>query len=388
VEKDIDHYWAEGQTPAPGIGTIHYSARYTTYLSAQKNETINFEIEGDDGYRIFINDSLYIDSWLRNRWGTKLFRLPVKKDERYKIVVEFYQNEGNASIRLKSGKYVKTDFPALAARLKDADAIIFAGGISPQLEGEEMRVNFPGFNGGDRTTILLPAVQTELMKALKATGKPLVFVMMTGSAIATPWESENVSAILNAWYGGQSAGTAVADVLFGDYNPAGRLPVTFYKADSDLPSFMSYDMSGRTYRYFEGEALYPFGYGLSYTTFRYTNMTVPAQVKKGASTKLAVTVKNTGIRNGEEVLQLYVSHQNANGKAPLKALKGFQRIALKAGESRTISFNLTAEQLSLVDENGKLFQPSGKVLISVGGGQPGVKNKTTSNVISKEIKIW
>ena len=140
--------------------------------------------------------------------------------------------------RLRTGQLMKTDYAAVAARLsQDADAIVFAGGISPQLEGEEMPVNAPGFNGGDRTTIQLPVVQTELLKALQATGKPVVFVMMTGSAIATPWESAHIPAILNAWYGGQSAGTAIADVLFGDYNPAGRLPVTFYASDSDLPGF-------------------------------------------------------------------------------------------------------------------------------------------------------
>src|SRR5690606_19533632 len=144
------------------------------------------------------------------------------------------QGEGKGNVRLSAGNYRRTDFTELANRFKDTDAFIFAGGISPQLEGEEMKVDYPGFNGGDRTSILLPAVQTELMKALKNTGKPVVFVMMTGSAIATPWESENVPAILNAWYAGQAAGTAVADILFGDYNPSGRLPVTFYKSDSDL----------------------------------------------------------------------------------------------------------------------------------------------------------
>ncbi len=387
MEKDIDHYWPEGQTPATGIGTIHYSARYTTYLSATTDEVMNFEIEGDDGYRIFINDSLYVNSWLRNRWGAKLFRLAVKKDSRYKIVVEFYQNEGNAAIRLKSGKYVKTDFSALAQRLKNVDAIIFAGGISPQLEGEEMPVNFPGFNGGDRTTIQLPAVQTELMKALQATGKPVVFVMMTGSAIATPWESENIPAIINAWYGGQSAGTAVADVLFGDYNPAGRLPVTFYKSDNDIPGFMSYDMTGRTYRYFTGEALYPFGYGLSYTNFNYDQLTIPATIATAKTLAVSVRVTNTGKKDGEEVVQVYVAHQNKTGKAPLRALKGFQRIALKAGESKLVKFQLSATDLSLVNEKGELKQSKGKVMVSVGGGQPSVPNKTTSNVVSKTITI-
>jgi len=175
--------------------------------------------------------------------------------------------------------------------------------------------------------------------------------------------------------------------LFGDYNPAGRLPVTFYKSDSDLPGFSDYSMKGRTYRYFKGEALYPFGYGLSYTTFTYTNLKLPAAVTKGKNTTVSVQVTNTGKMNGEEVAELYVSNQNKNIHAPIKSLKGFQRIALKAGETKTVTFSLTADNLSIVNEEGKLYLPIGKLVISVGGGQPGVKNKTTSNVLSKTIIV-
>jgi beta-glucosidase len=248
-------------------------------------------------------------------------------------------------------------------------------------------VNAPGFNGGDRTSILLPAAQTELMKALITTGKPVVFVMMTGSAIAIPWEDENVPAIVNAWYGGQSAGTAVADVLFGDYNPAGRLPVTFYRSDSDLPDFSNYDMTNRTYRYFTGEALYPFGYGLSYTNFKYDMMSVPSSIAKGKKLVVTARVTNTGKRSGEEVVQLYISNQDKNIKSPLKALKGFQRISLKASESKMVKFNLSTDDLSVVSETGSLQQVKGKIMISVGGGQPGIKNKTTGNVLTKSITI-
>jgi beta-glucosidase len=226
------------------------------------------------------------------------------------------------------------------------------------------------------------------MKALKSTGKPVVFVMFTGSAIAVPWEEENIPAIINGWYGGQSAGTAIADVLTGDYNPGGRLPVTFYKADKDLPDFSDYSMAGRTYRYFNGEALYPFGYGLSYTSFDYRGIKVPATVGINKSITVTVTLKNTGTRDGEEVAQLYVVHHTDKSKSPLRALKGFKRLALKAGESRVISFKLTPEDLSLVNEkDGSYFQPKGKVTISVGGGQPGVKIKTTSNVVTANVNI-
>src|SRR6476659_6433825 len=191
-----------------------------------------------------------------------------------------------------------------------------------------MKVDYPGFNGGDRTSILLPEVQTELLKSLKSTGKPVVFVMMTGSAIAIPWENENIPAIINAWYGGQSAGTAIADVLFGDYNPAGRLPVTFYKSDNDLPGFSDYSMKGRTYRYFKGEALYPFGYGLSYTRFSYGKAKVSRpKLAAAGSVSVSAEVTNTGAMDGDEVVQLYLSHPGKAG-APVRALQGFQRIHL------------------------------------------------------------
>jgi beta-glucosidase len=387
IEKEINHYWQEGEIPFPGVPSSHFSARYTTTITANKNEVMSFESEANDGYKILVNDSVIVDAWERNRWGSKQFNLSVKNGSTYKIEMSFRQSEGDATVKLFAGNYMKTDFVGLAERLKDADAIIYAGGISPQLEGEEMPVKVPGFKGGDRTSIMLPAVQTELLKALKATGKPLVFVMLTGSAIAIPWEDENIPAIMNAWYGGQSAGTAVADVLFGDYNPAGRLPVTFYKSDTDLPDFSEYSMNNRTYRYFTGEALYPFGYGLSYTNFTYTGLVTPSAVSKGKTITVSVTVKNTGKRNGEEVVQLYTAYNNLKGLNPLKALKGFKRIALKAGESKKVNFTLTPEQLSLIDEAGNAYQPKEKLTISIGGGQPGVKNKTTSNVISRTVTI-
>ena len=271
-------------------------------------------------------------------------------------------------------------------RIKDADAIIFAGGISPQLEGEEMKVPFPGFDGGDRTTILLPKVQTEILKALKATGKPVVFVMMTGSAIAIPWEASNLPAIVNCWYGGQSAGTALADVLFGDYNPAGRLPVTFYKSDKDLPDFNEYSMKNRTYRYFTGQPLYGFGYGLSYTSFRYDQLQLPVKSGINTTVKVSVRVTNTGKMDGEEVVQLYVSATGKKTNVPLRSLKGFSRILLKAGESRIVSFELKPEDLSFYGEDGNLLPLSGKVTISIGGSQPDAvsnsKKKTINGVLN------
>ncbi|MEO5782809.1 MAG: glycoside hydrolase family 3 C-terminal domain-containing protein, partial [Ginsengibacter sp.] len=276
------------------------------------------------------------------------------------------------------------NFTALAERIKDADAIIFVGGISPQLEGEEMKVDFPGFNGGDRTSILLPSIQTELMKALKSKGKPVVFVMMTGSAIAIPWEAENIPAIVNAWYGGQSAGTALADVLFGDYNPAGRLPVTFYKSDEDLPDFNDYSMANRTYRYFKGESAYGFGFGLSYTNFTYNDLKIISP--NTGNILVNVKVTNAGKKDGEEVVELYVSSQNKTMQTPIRALKGFKRLFLKTGESKNVQFALTQNDLSIMDDAGKPKLLPGKILVSVGGSQPDEKTIASKKTVQGFLK--
>ncbi len=278
----------------------------------------------------------------------------------------------------KATNFVDTthpDFNKLIDSIKDADVIIYVGGISPRLEGEEMRVTQPGFRGGDRTTIMLPTVQTNFLKALKATGKPVIFVMMTGSAIAIPWEAENIPAIINDWYGGQAAGTAVADVLFGDYSPAGRLPVTFYKSDNDLPAFEDYSMANRTYRYFKGDPLYPFGFGLSYTTFRFSNLRLSKKIiSKTESVNAEVTVANTGKMKSDEVVQLYLTHKGIPG-APLYALKGFKRISLLPGVSQKVNFIISSEQLKLIDDNGKASFMPGTVKIIIGDSSPGKRSE-------------
>jgi beta-glucosidase len=386
-EAKVDNFWQEGQNVVEGIKATDFSARYTATFSPDADGLLTFEVEGDDGYRFYINDKEVLAAWLRNRWGARTYRLQAKKGEQYQIKLEYWQGEGKANIRLGLGAILKSDFDAIAASVADADAIVYVGGISPQLEGEEMRVDFEGFAGGDRTSILLPKVQTELMKKLKQTGKPLVFVMMTGSAIATPWENQNADAILNAWYGGESAGTAIANVLFGDYNPAGRLPVTFYRSDTDLPDFKNYDMTGRTYRYFKGEAAYPFGHGLSYSNFTYSNITLPASIKPGKAITVTATVKNTGKMTGEEVAQLYLAYPGVAEPAPIRALKGYKRFMLKPGQSQALTFVLSPKDLKLIKQNGEAYQPKGTIEISVGGGQPKAATYTTSNVLTKTVKV-
>ena len=276
---------------------------------------------------------------------------------------------------------------AIADSVKDADVIVYVGGISPRLEGEEMRVTKQGFSGGDRTSIMLPKVQTALMKELKATGKPVVFVEMTGSALSTPWESENIPAIVNAWYGGQDAGTALADVLFGDYNPAGRLPVTFYKNDSDLPSFDDYSMNNRTYRYFTGTPLYGFGYGLSYSAFKYDMLSIPASLQSGKKNIVSVKVTNTGKMDGDEVTELYITHLGAKIKVPVRALKGFERNFIKAGQSKIVKFELGPDALKVIDDAGKAQVVKGKISVSVGGSQPDAETAASKKTITKTVAL-
>jgi beta-glucosidase len=211
--------------------------------------------------------------------------------------------------------------------------------------------------------------------------------MMTGSAIAIPWEAENVPAIINAWYAGQSAGTAIADVLFGDYNPAGRLPVTFYKKDSDLPDFNDYSMENRTYRYFKGEPLFGFGYGLSYTTFKYDNLKVPATYNGRSNLSVSVRVTNTGKMDGEEVVQLYVSNLDKTLKAPIRTLKGFQRVFLKKGENKVIYFSLPSDAFSVLSTEHERVLFKGKFEVSIGGAQPGTKAELKSNIVQSVITI-
>jgi len=271
-----------------------------------------------------------------------------------------------------------------------ADVIIFAGGINSNLEGEEGdagKEEVEGFYKGDRTTIALPRVQTELMTALKSTGKPVVFVNMSGSAMGMEWEAENVDAILQAWYGGQSAGRAIADVLFGDYNPSGRLPVTFYKNDNDLPDFSDYRMTNRTYRYFTGKPLYEFGYGLSYTRFNYKNLSVPGKAKSDQKIIVSVEVLNRGQVSGEEIVQLYVSGIGIENGEPARSLKGFQRVNINPGEKKVISFEMDVLDMGGYDLHGNKMIRPGRYLISIGGGQPSDFNLKNRIAAQSEIAI-
>lgn len=265
-------------------------------------------------------------------------------------------------------------FALLADRLRRADVIVFVGGLSPALEGEEGDASgddADGFFHGDRTRIILPPAQTRFLQRLQGLGRPVVLAVMSGGAVAMPWEAAHVGAILQAWYGGQAGGQALADVLFGDACPSGRLPVTFYRDDGDLPPFADYSMENRTYRYFRGRPLYPFGHGLSYTRFAYSDLRAPRQALTGEAITVSALVRNRGRRGGDEVVQLYVRHVAAPAPAPRLSLRGFQRVRLEPGECRRVEFRLDAADLARVDAGGRRFQGPGLLEIHVGGGQPG-----------------
>lgn len=370
---------------APGIKAAWMSARWTGDFLPQESRTFTLRVSGDDGFRLFVNGQKVIDHFTYHEEMAGTYTFDVEKGKKYTLCLEYFQGDQGAAISMEGGYVKNTDYEELASRLADADAIIFAGGISPRLEGEEMPVDLPGFYKGDRTTIDLPQVQTRLMQALHKTGKPVIFVMQTGSALAVKWEAEHLPAIVNAWYGGQAMGDAVADVLFGDYNPAGRLPVTFYRSDADLPPYEDYSMAGRTYRYFDKEVLFPFGFGLSYSAFHYSNLRLPSKIKAGRPLEVEVDVCNTGQRDGEEVAQLYVTHSTTAYRTPRCALKGFQRIALKKGESRTLRFVLPAESLQVISEEGTALQVPEKLLVFVGGGQP--RSAETKAGIGKRVMV-
>jgi beta-glucosidase len=279
-------------------------------------------------------------------------------------------------------KYERTPSPEAVAAAKNADVVVAVVGITSELEGEEMPVSEEGFKGGDRTNLDLPKPEHDLLEAVATAGKPLVVVLMNGSALGVNWANEHANAIVEAWYSGEEGGAAIAETLSGTNNPGGRLPVTFYKDVSQLPPFEDYSMKNRTYRYFEGTPLYPFGYGLSYTQFDYSNLKLPSgAVKAGDPLHAEVTVKNTGEKEGDEVVQLYLSFPNVKG-APLKALRGFERVHLNAGESKAVGFELKARDLSMVSEVGEPIVAAGTYRVSVGGGQPGSAAKTVDGTFS------
>lgn len=345
-----------GTVFAPGVDLEVFSARYTSTFIPSRSGDVKFSFQNQG------NTTLSVNGRMLGRWGNAIGEnsatMVVEAGKSYDIVINFTAHKGTpAQLDFDFGYEVPVDFNDFGMSLAGIETVIFAGGISPRLEGEEMRVNIPGFKGGDREIIELPAIQTELMAALKKLGKKVIFVNFSGSAIALEKESEICDAIVQAWYPGQAGGTAIAQVLFGDFNPSGKLPVTFYKNTAQLPDFLDYSMKGRTYRYMTEKPQFGFGFGLSYTTFGYGTATLSAK-KVTAKTPviLTVPVSNTGNRDGAEVVQVYISRpSDANG--PALALRAFKRVELKAGESANVEFELDRECFEWFDESAGTMRP-------------------------------
>jgi beta-glucosidase len=329
---------------APGVALEDFSAKYETAFMPKEAGEYVVNVEGCGDF------SLYIDGERKmhhHTWRTTPTRTVIQAEagRTYQIEVRFkFVKTWGANMKINVAKELSIDYDALVNQLKGIDKVIFVGGIAAALEGEEMPVNIDGFKGGDRTHIELPRVQRDFLRALKEAGKTVIFVNCSGSAIALQPETESCDAIVQVWYPGQEGGTAVADVLFGDYNPSGKLPVTFYGSSEQLPDYEDYSMRGRTYRYFD-DALFPFGFGLSYTQFEMGD----AKVKKSGSDYLVtVPVKNIGRRDGTEVVQLYIRDlQDKEG--PLKSLRAFQQVDLKAGVSREVTLRLTPKSFEFFD---------------------------------------
>ena len=365
--------------PSAATGVDPLTVRWETTLTPAETGDYNLGVETDGFFRVFLDGKLVTIANYPHGVETVTGKAHLEAGKPYKLEVE-YQRTANATphLRLMWGKMDRGVDPAVVTAAQNADVVLAVVGITSELEGEEMNVNEPGFKGGDRTSLDLPEPEEKLLEALSAAGKPMVVVLTNGSALGVNWANAHANAILDAWYPGEEGGTAVAQTLSGRNNPAGRLPVTFYKDVSELPPFEDYSMKGRTYRYFAGTPLYPFGYGLSYTKFSYGKLTLPAgPVEAGKPVVLEATVTNSGSRAGDEVAQLYLTFPSVPG-APLRALRGFERVHLEPGASQTVRFELKPRDLSMVTEAGEPIVAEGVYVATVGGGQPNTAAPTVA----------
>ena len=349
-------------------GMKGFSVRWSGFVTPTESGPYDIGLSGSNE-RMWLDGKLIVDDPVLHDPNVQTTTVSLTKGHRYPIKIEFLK--GAFMIKLVWQPVGKDPLVAATSAAQNADVVVAVVGITSKLEGEEMKVDVPGFRGGDRTSLSLPEEEGALLGALKSTGKPLVVVLMNGSALAVNWANDHANAILDAWYSGEEGGTAIAQTLAGENNPAGRLPVTFYKGTEQLPDFEDYAMKNRTYRYFTGEPLYPFGYGLSYSTFEYSGMKLSSPtLQAGNPIDVEVDVKNTGKREGDEVVELYISFPKVPG-TPLKALRGFTRVHLAAGEQKHVKLTLNPRDLSYVNEAGDRLVGAGDYVITVGEGQPG-----------------
>ncbi len=360
--------------PQEARGKYPLRVEWSGFLTPTETADYSIGLRFQGGFvRVLVDEKPVAQGWSGpdGPGDAKVGHVHLEQGKKVSLKVNYSKPEaGPIRAQLIWSKYDPKPSPEAIAVAKAADVVVAVLGITSELEGEEMPVSEEGFKGGDRTNIDMPKPEEALLEAVTATGKPVVLVLANGSALGVNWAKEHANAILESWYAGEEGGAAIAETLSGKSNPAGRLPVTFYTGVDQLPPFEDYAMKGRTYRYFEGKPLFPFGFGLSYTTFSYSGLTLPkSAIKAGDPLTAKVTVTNTGKREGDEVAQIYLSFPHVAG-APLRALRGFKRVHLKAGESQTVQFDLRDRDLSMVTEAGEPIIAEGKYSVSVGGGQP------------------
>ncbi|HUF10326.1 MAG TPA: glycoside hydrolase family 3 C-terminal domain-containing protein, partial [Rhodothermales bacterium] len=386
-DATLDANWHDA-APRDDLDDDDFGVRWTGILKPEVTGAYSLAVISTMRFEFFLDDELalrssynYRDEYGDPRQGRpKLIELEAGRE--YRIRLDAHETYSDAMVQFVWAPPRPDLEEEAVAAASGADAVILTLGLTPRLEGEEMPVHIEGFEGGDRTRIDLPDVQQQLMKRIVALGRPTVLVLLNGSALAVNWAQDNVPAIVEAWYGGQAAGTAIADVIFGDYNPAGRLPVTFYQSVADLPPFEDYSMSGHTYRFFEGEPLYPFGHGLSYTTFEYSNLqTNQESIARDGEITVTVDVTNTGLRSGDEVVQLYVRYLESDVDRPVKELKGFERISIDPGHTESVEFKVPVRELAYWDVDRKAWIVETKpVAIQVGASSADIR-------LSREINV-
>jgi beta-glucosidase len=362
-----------------------FSVRWTGQLLPPESGRYELVVGANDGFRLFLEDREVLGGWEANeRVRSSSVSVDLQAGRAYELRLEYFEDIRDAEVRLAWRRPgAQPPFEEALAMARAADVVVFVGGLTGDVEGEEMKVSYPGFAGGDRTDLRLPASQRRLLEALHATGKPVVLVLTTGSALAVDWAQAKLPAIVLAWYPGQRGGSAVADVLFGEVSPSGRLPVTFYRENEKLPAFDDYSMQGRTYRYFAGKPLYPFGHGLSYSRFAYSGLRLDrASVAADGTVRASLLIKNVGERAADEIVQLYVRALDPQQPRARKDLRGIERVSLAPGESRRIEFAVrpATDLLRYDSAAAKYVVDPGRYAMEVGASSADIRQRTSFTV--------
>ncbi len=393
IDPQVDFHWWDG-SPRQDMPDDNFGVRWIGFLTPPVTGTYQLGAIGMNAFELYLDGKPFVQFNNIHERSYRYEAVELEAGKHYAIRLDFHEFVNDADIQLVWSPPHTSPDSEITNALTEADAVIVVLGLSPRLEGEEMKVPVEGYQGGDRVDLGIPRVQEQLLEKVEAAapvGSPVILVLLNGSAISVNWAREHVPAIVELWYPGQAGGTALADVLFGDYNPAGRLPVTFYKGANQLPPFTDYSMKGRTYRFFQGEPLYPFGFGLSYTNFAYRNLTLPKQLVAGQPVRITVQVANTGNKAGEEVVQLYAQDEGAAKDDPIRSLIGFQRVSLAAGERKTLRFDVSPREFATIGPDGRATIKQTAFEISAGGKQPGFHgplDAATTGVVTGRLQFF